>query len=104
MNISEPDISDPVPTAIQDHHLGPAKRNQMFPLGETERVKVKLEEGISKAVVKVVELEFARACSLPPPLGPAGWVLFSALGKRSSGGDSDGHNEKAVEVSGNWLG
>src|ERR1700760_4243231 len=103
MNIREPAISDPVPTAIQDHHLGPAKRNQMLPLGETETVKVRFEEGTSKAVVKVEELEFARASSFPPPLGPAGWVLFSALGKMSSGGDSAGHNEKAVAVSGAWL-
>jgi hypothetical protein len=91
-------MSVPVPTAIQDHHFGPAKRNHKLPDAEAESVNVKFCEGTSKLVMKVEALLAARASSLPPPFGPAGCVLFSALGKMSSCGDL-GHSEKAVDVS-----
>jgi hypothetical protein len=62
MNIKEPDISVPVPTASHDHHDGPARRNHRSPLRLTVSEKVKFCGSPPKFVTK--ELDESSATSL----------------------------------------
>src|SRR3954471_5358282 len=98
MNIREPFISVPVPTASHDHHAGPARRNHRSPRRLTVSEKVKFCARPPKLETKVLAESSATSASLASSrsaddseeqaAGATAWMLASRLRRRDVGDGS----------------